>query len=301
MNNEVIMEDEIDLRELFSTIYKNKFKIFFLTFIITSLTVVYTLSIPNSYKSQTKLVSQTQAKPTLGGLGALAGMAGIDLGGSGDIDAVTSLETILTDYSFEQYMIKKYNLIDKFVPKHDNLVFALAYDDVYNMLHTKSSKSDVTLEEKTYNTYKEILKTISISSDKKSGLITLSAESNDRFLAKKLVEIYLKELSDRMQKLDMQSVNKQIEFYNNELNNITDISIREQLGELVTGLLQKKVLSKANEYYNVKQLTKPQVAYIKDKTKPKRSLIVVVAFITSIILGIFAVFFIEFIKKNEED
>ena len=301
MNNEVIMEDEIDLRELFSTIYKNKFKIFFLTFIITSLTVVYTLSIPNSYKSQTKLVSQTQAKPTLGGLGALAGMAGIDLGGSGNIDAVTSLETILTDYSFEQYMIKKYNLIDKFVPKHDNLVFALAYDDVYNMLHTKSSKSDVTLEEKTYNTYKEILKTISISSDKKSGLITLSAESNDRFLAKKLVEIYLKELSDRMQKLDMQSVNKQIEFYNNELNNITDISIREQLGELVTGLLQKKVLSKANEYYNVKQLTKPQVAYIKDKTKPKRSLIVVVAFITSIILGIFAVFFIEFIKKNEED
>ncbi len=50
----------------------------------------------------------------------------------------------------------------------------------------------------------------------------------------------------------------------------------------------------------VKQLTKPQVAYIKDKAGPKRALIIIVAFITSIILGIFFIFFREFIKGTEE-
>lgn len=304
--NQEILEDEIDLRELFNTINKNRVKIFILTLIITSLAVIYALSIPNSYKSQTILVPQTEAKPSLGGLSALAGMAGVDLGGSGQIDAATSFETILKDYSFEQYMIEKYNLIDKFTLKQENLVFALSFDGFYNMFHFESSEDSVNedsvnIEEKTYSTYQEILTTLSISTDKKSGLITLSAESIDRFLSKELVEIYLVELTNYLRKTEMQNVDKQIKFYKNEFNNIADISIKTQLGNLAAGLLQKKVLAEANEYYNVKQLTKPQVAYIRDKTKPKRSLIVIVAFITSIILGIFAVFFLEFIRSEDID
>ena len=299
--NQEILEDEIDLRELFNTINKNRVKIFILTLIITSLAVIYALSIPNSYKSQTILVPQTEAKPSLGGLSALAGMAGVDLGGSGQIDAATSFETILKDYSFEQYMIEKYNLIDKFTLKQENLVFALSFDGFYNMFHFESSEDSVNIEEKTYSTYQKILTTLSISTDKKSGLITLSAESIDRFLSKELVEIYLVELTNYLRKTEMQNVDKQIKFYKNEFNNIADISIKTQLGNLAAGLLQKKVLAEANEYYNVKQLTKPQVAYIRDKTKPKRSLIVIVSFITSIILGIFAVFFLEFIRSEDID
>ena len=304
--NQEILEDEIDLRELFNTINKNRVKIFILTLIITSLAVIYALSIPNSYKSQTILVPQTEAKPSLGGLSTLAGMAGVDLGGSGQIDAATSFETILKDYSFEQYMIEKYNLIDKFTLKQENLVFALSFDGFYNMFHFESSEDSVNedsvnIEEKTYSTYQKILTTLSISTDKKSGLITLSAESIDRFLSKELVEIYLVELTNYLRKTEMQNVDKQIKFYKNEFNNIADISIKTQLGNLAAGLLQKKVLAEANEYYNVKQLTKPQVAYIRDKTKPKRSLIVIVSFITSIILGIFAVFFLEFIRSEDID
>jgi uncharacterized protein involved in exopolysaccharide biosynthesis len=45
----------------------------------------------------------------------------------------------------------------------------------------------------------------------------------------------------------------------------------------------------------------PEVPYIKDKTGPKRGLVVVVAFITSIILGIFAIFFIEFLRGNNDE
>ena len=304
--NQEILEDEIDVRELFNTINKNRVKIFILTLIITSLAVIYALSIPNSYKSQTILVPQTEAKPSLGGLSALAGMAGVDLGGSGQIDAATSFETILKDYSFEQYMIEKYNLIDKFTLKQENLVFALSFDGFYNMFHFESSEDSVNedsvnIEEKTYSTYQKILTTLSISTDKKSGLITLSAESIDKFLSKELVEIYLVELTNYLRKTEMQNVDKQIKFYKNEFNNIADISIKTQLGNLAAGLLQKKVLAEANEYYNVKQLTKPQVAYIRDKTKPKRSLIVIVSFITSIILGIFAVFFLEFIRSEDID
>ena len=299
-NNNFIQEDEIDLKELFSTIWNNKFKIAFFTFVVTSLTIIYTLSIPNSYKSSTFLVPQTQAKPSLGGLSALAGIAGIDLGGSGNIDAVTSFNTILNDFAFQKTMIKKYNLNEKLIPNESNLVFALGYDGIYKMLNKKSEKKiEKSKEEITYDTYKLIIKMISISSDKKSGIISLVVESNDRFLAKELVNIYLVELTSYLRKMEMQDVDKQIKYYNQELEKTDELSMKDQLGQLASGLVQKKVLSQANEYYNVKQLTKPQVAYIKEKSKPKRGLIVIVSFITSIILGIFMIFFLEFIKKDE--
>jgi len=140
-----------------------------------------------------------------------------------------------------------------------------------------------------------------ISSDKKSGVISLSVESTDRFLAKELVDIYLVELTSYLRMIEMQDVEKQINFYNTEMENTEELSMKEQLGQLASGLVQKKVLSMANEYYNVKQLTLSQVAYIKEKSKPKRGLIVVVSFVTSIILGIFLVFFLEFIRKDDEN
>jgi len=295
-----IQEDEIDLRELFSTIWRNKLKIIFFTFIITSLSIVYTLSIPNSYKSETSLVPQTQNKPSLGGLGALAGMAGISLGSSsGDIDTVTSFNTILNDFEFQKKVIEKYDLIKKIIPKEENLVFAMGIDDIYKFFHkNNTTKEVVSKEELLFETYKTILKTVSISSDKKSGIITLSAQSYDRYLAKELVQIYLKELTTHLREVEMRDTQKQIDYYTKEMQLIDEVAMKEQLGQLASSLIQKKVLSMANELYNVKQFTKPQVAYIKDKSKPKRALIVIVAFITSIILGIFMVFFLEFIKEK---
>ena len=44
-----------------------------------------------------------------------------------------------------------------------------------------------------------------------------------------------------------------------------------------------------------------EFTYIKEKTEPKRALILVVSFVTSLILGIFMAFFLEFIKSNKND
>ncbi len=301
-NINYIEEDEIDLRELFATIWSNKFKIIFFTFIVTSLTIVYALKIPNSYKSSVILAPQEQSKGmSLGGLSALAGMAGINLGG-GSMDAYNSLNTIINNYGFQKMLIKKYNLSEKLTKKEmdKNLVFALGYRGIYD-LFSSNKKGDKTQDEIEFDTIKQLKKIISLSSDKKSGAITLSATLPDRFLAKKLVEIYLSESTAYLRKLDMQDINKKIKYYKNELANISDIELKTQISQLMSALVQKRVLSNASEFYVVKEMTKPEVAYIKDKAKPKRALIVIVGFITSIILAIFLVFFLEFLKNNKEE
>jgi len=300
-NNNCIDEDEIDLRELFSTIWANKFKIAIFTFIVTSLTILYVLTRPNQYTSSTILAPQGQTKSvSLGGLSSLASMAGVNIGGGGVMDAYHSLKIILGSYTFEKMMVKKYHLISLLSTSNmkKEFVFPFGYSGMYDLFHS-SKKSNKSYADKEYATIKKLKKIISISNSKKSGAITMSAKLPDRFLAKKLLDIYLKSSTAYLRTIDMKNIKQKIKYYQKELATTNNIQLKTQISQYIASLMQKEVFANANPYYIVKQITKPSVAYIKAKTGPKRALIVIVAFITSIILAIFGVFFMEFLKNEK--
>lgn len=294
-------EDEIDLRELFATIGKYKWKLFAFTATVVTLVLIYLLATPNSYTSKAVLAPQGQSKGvSLGGLGALASMAGISVGGA-QVDAFTSLKTILEDYEFQKEVIEKYHLLDRWYDENltKQYVFPFGFDTLYQLFHFKHEYKDH--EKELYGLYKTLKKEVEITSDKKSGAITLSATHPNRFFAKELVTIYLDESVDRLRRHEMQDIDKKINYYERALEKADNVQLREQLSQLISSLIQKKVLAQSNRYYNVTPIIMPAVPNIYDKTKPKRGLILVVATITSLILGIFGIFFFEFLKSNSEE
>lgn len=301
---EYLQEDEIDLRELWTTVMKYKREIIKFSAVITLLALVYALSIPNSYKSYTLLSPQEQAKPSLGGgLAALAGMAGVSLGG-GSADASTSLETFLKDYDFNKMVIEKHGLVDRISgsAQGKNMVFAFGFGGIHWLLSGSDSQDDkVNQAEKVYGAFKALQGIMSLSSDKKTGLITLSATAQDRFLAKELVEIYLKELTTYLKQMEIKEVLKKIKFYKQELVTTNDIQLKTQISSLLGSLVQKRVLSNSNEFYVVSQMIAPRVAHVSEKTKPKRSLILILAMIMSLMVGVFGAFFKEFLDKSRQN
>lgn len=284
-------EDEIDLRELFQTIKKYIKQIGIFVIATTSITLLYVLSLPNTYTSATM--------SSLGGLSALAGMAGIDIGGGSEVGTYDYLNTILKDYNFNIALIEKYNLDKKIDGNSQNFVFALGFRGVYNLFKSET-KEEKNKEDVLFETYKKLNETISFTTDKKSGVMTLSAQSPDRFLAKELVDIYLAEMTAYLRALDMQDTEQKIAFYREEMSKKDDVELKKSLATLVSSLIQKSVLSKSSEYYLVKPITKAEVLHVKDKTKPKRALILVVSMVTSFILAIFGVFFLEFIRNSKK-
>ena len=113
MNNQqvCIEEDEIDLRELFATIWKHKVFIAIFVFIVTTLSIIYVLSKPNEYKVYTLLAPQEQSKGmNLGGLGALASMAGVNIGGGSGVTPDQAFQTLLDDYPFMKNFMQKYKI-----------------------------------------------------------------------------------------------------------------------------------------------------------------------------------------------
>ena len=299
-------EDEIDLRELGRTIWRYKWGILFFTIVITTLAVLFALSKPNEYESKTLLMPQESAKPSIGGgLAALAGMAGVDVGGGGSPGPEESFNALLSNYDFMKSYVEKYRIYERLESEESkqNHQFAMGDNRVYKFLEgsVQNKENNISKGEQIYNTVQTLSKTITIAADKKSAIITLSAKHPDPYLAKFLVESFLNYASNHLKSKEMKDNRDQIEYYNRALRDTNDIALKVKLAELASALMQKKILSDVNEFYNVKQFTAPEVPYVKDKVGPKRALIVVVALVTSLILGIFLVFFIEFIRNNKKE
>ena len=302
-----IQEDEIDLRKLFQTILKGKITIAMITLLAVILSFIYVLKLPNSYKSQAVLIpSEKQSRNGLGGLGGLAAMAGINIGGGGSMTPDIAFNALLNDYEFMKEFVLK-NKIDEYysnVEYDKNYVFAFGYRGIYDALKPepkdRMNKEGKNTEAKIYYIVKKIKVNFSISSDKKTSLITVSYRDRDREIAPKIIEAFLKDASDYLVKNNLRIINNKLGYFEKELMVAQGFELRQSISAIVSKILEEKVMMQSKTYYQCDILTLPTPSYIKDKTKPKRSRILVVSFITSIILGIFLVLFLEFIKKEEE-
>ncbi len=104
-----IAEDEIDLRELFATIWRHKLFIFLFTFLVTSVVVIIAYRMPKYYKTTTVIEVKPKSDNkssgiSLGGLGGLAALAGISTGGAGGSDAATDAAK-MTLYRTNKYIL----------------------------------------------------------------------------------------------------------------------------------------------------------------------------------------------------
>ncbi|WP_029864311.1 Wzz/FepE/Etk N-terminal domain-containing protein, partial [Vibrio parahaemolyticus] len=112
--------DEIDLRELFDALWKGKWIIIVTTIVFAVGAVLYSLSLPNIYKSDALLAPAesssggglSQMASQLGGLAALAGV---------NLDAGESSQTDLA-----VQVMKSRQFVEAFISKHDLLVPLMA-------------------------------------------------------------------------------------------------------------------------------------------------------------------------------
>lgn len=287
VHSDPYMEDEIDLIELFALIWRRKIIIFAVVFVVSVLSVIITLQMDNIYESKAVLKPSegetSKLSSLMGNLGGLASLAGISVGGGDNI--YSAMENLINNKEFIAQIVKKYQL--------EKNLFGEKYQDVI-------SSEDFKPNYKFY-VFKVVKDIVSLSQDKKSNYISLSVQNADPEFAKKFVEILLSELSEKIKKTELENIDEKITNFKSEMENSADITLKTKLAEVISSLIQSKVISKAQKYYGFTIISEPYVPDLKDKIKPKRSLICIVAFVTSFMLAVFLVFLIEFIKNIPEE
>lgn len=160
-------DDEIDLYELWLTLKKRKSVIIGLFIFAVFATAVISFVMTPIYRSTASVIPVSGSQSPLGNLAGLAAMAGISIGQS---DESQKIMAVLKSRTIKENVIKRLNLI--------NVILDEVPEDRDPMNVAIEVLDDM----------------VSISDDKKTGVISISVDFKDPQIAKNIADAYVDEL-----------------------------------------------------------------------------------------------------------
>ncbi len=278
-------KDEIDLLELIRTLLKAWKTIFGMTVVCTGLAVAYAFYIPEAFKAETLLASAQEersvsgASSALGEFGGLATMAGITIPADSNIERV--LATLKTRVFLSEFIREK-NLLP--------LIFDEFWDETSKSWKLTADQEAFTTEDGIH----PLQGAIEVDQDS-SGLITLSISWKDPGIAAQWANDLVKQLNEQLREQAIAESKKRVGYLEQELAKTTLKDMRDVLYNLLESEKQKAMLANVNEDFAL-EVVDPAVAP-ENREKPKRKIIVVLGGVCGGFLGIFAVFFAQFLQK----
>ena len=303
---QVHYDDEINLRELFTVLWVDKIKIISVTAIFAILSVFYALSVPNQYKASALLVPAQQQAGGISGalaqLGGIASLAGVSLG-SGDSSESQIAQRIMQSWSFIDDFIKSNNLeIDIFAAEGwDRASGKLNIDeDLYNsgttqwlVKNEETNKVGMPSSWRLFETFTEIL---SVSEDKKTGLVSMSIEYYSPQIAKQWLDMYISAINKHMQERQMEKVTRNIEYLEAQIAKTTIAEMQEVFYTIIEEQLKSKMLAEANPDYAFVSVSPSMVP--EQKSQPKRALICILGTLLGAMLSVLLVLIMHHARKS---
>ena len=294
-------DDEIDLRELFATLWRGKWIIILFTIVFAAVGVFYALSKPDIYQSSV-LLAPTQDEGGAGGLGGLASLAGISLGGGG-ANQTAMAKAVLQSRAFLAGFIDRHNLS---IP----LVATKAWDienekwvinrEVYNpetgeWLTDEQGESLMPTDWDMVKTFKEGY--LSLTNDEETGMVTLNIKSQSPPVAKEWAEKLVHDINEHMREQDVKEAEARIAYLEGKLQETNIAGMQQVFYQLIESETRTVMLANAQNEYIFKTVDPAVVP--QEKSEPKRALIAIVATMLGGMLGVFTVFVIAFIRSGK--
>jgi uncharacterized protein involved in exopolysaccharide biosynthesis len=277
-------EDEIDLLELIRTLLHAWKTIVGITIVCVGLAITYALLVSDVFKAETLLAPVSEEKSgassALSQFGGLAAIAGISIPSDSNVEQVVAT---LNSRKFLRQYIEGKNLLP------------VLFEDIWDAESQSwlvQTQDDEPTEQKAADAFKEIL---SVDEDKKSGLITLSISWKNPVVAAEWANDLVKQLNEQLREKAIADSQKRVGYLEQELAKTTLQDMRAVLYNLLESEKQKAMLANVNEDFAL-EVIDPAVAP-ETREKPKRQLIVALGGICGGFLGIFAVFFGQFLQK----
>jgi len=279
-----IEENEIDLLELIRTLLQSWKLIVGITIISTGLAVTHALLSPEVFKAETLLAPTQDEKSgvssSIGQFGGLAAMAGIS------IPSDSNTEQVIATLESRKFLTLFIN---------NNKLLPVLFENLWNAEKQVWILETDQEEPSPNDGYSALGGAITIDEDKKSGLITLSILWRDPEIAAQWANDLVKQLNEQLRAQAIQDSKKRVGYLEQELAKTTLKDMREVLYSLLESEKQKAMLANVNEDFAL-EVIDPAVAP-EVREKPKRKLIVALGGVSGGFLGVFAVFFLQFLEK----
>jgi uncharacterized protein involved in exopolysaccharide biosynthesis len=297
-------DDEIDLRELFATLWRGKWIIILVTVVFAVAGVFYAISQPNIYQASVLLApAQDEGGAGISGqLGGLASLAGISLGGGGSNQTVIA-KAVLQSRAFLTDFIHRHNLVIPLmategwdIENEQWVVNREIYNpDTGEWLANEEGES---LEPTDWDMVKQFKEShLNLSTNDDIGMVTLNIKSQAPPVAKAWAEKLVHDINEHMRAQDVQEAEARIAFLEQKLRETNIAGMQQVFYQLIESETRTVMLANAQSEYIFKTVDPAVVP--QEKSGPKRALIAVVATMLGGMLGVFTVFILAFVRSGK--
>ena len=268
--------------------------------------VIYALSVPNQYKA-TALLAPAQSdggglSGALGQLGGLASLAGVSLGGGESGEA-----------QIAQEIMKSWSYIEGFIADNNIAVEVYAaegWSKGSNTLQINNDAYDAETAEwlledesgaiklpSSWQLFQAFSGMLSVSEDKKSGLVSVSIEYYSPQIAKQWVDMYVESINRFMQQRQIDKVTRNIAYLQEQIEKTAIAEMQEVFYTIIEEQTKNKMLAEASPDYVFVAVGPSMVPEL--KSQPKRALICILGTLLGGMLSVLLVLIMHYTKKSD--
>ncbi|MDP5328187.1 MAG: Wzz/FepE/Etk N-terminal domain-containing protein [Litorivicinaceae bacterium] len=300
-------DDEIDLFELFQTLWSGKWWILLTTMLSAGGAVGISLQLPNIYVVEAKIapvsgegggVSQLMAQ-----YGGLASLAGISLPSSSGSEADLLLE-IMQSRAFVGDFIERHGLAPRLVAlkTYDPSTLSDALDpEVYDAATgqwVRVVEPPRGAEPSRQELYEAFSGALNVSVAKGSTVKNLSFEHQSPVLGAEVLTLLIQDIDDYARAKDRTQSESSIAYLEAKLEETRLVDLQNVLYQMIESQTKTLMLAEVNPDYAFRVIDPPIVPEL--KSKPKRSLIVVIATLAGGMVGVLFVLIRSAIRHRRE-
>ncbi|MHB8108682.1 MAG: YveK family protein [Syntrophorhabdaceae bacterium] len=266
-------EPDINLIDLLKIILKHKKLITYIVIISVLCTAAISLLMTKIYESRA-MITPVEAPAAQSGMAAIAAQFGVMTPQSSNVSEIVGL---LKSNILMQKVMEKGKFYDIFFDKDD-----------------LKGKTDNEKLWKAIRLLKEDI--LKITENKKENIITISAQYKDPVVAQKIASITLTELTEYMTTEAKRVAEANKVNLDSQMVTTADPFVRQKIYALIAQQIETSMMAAAKENFAFKIIDPPMVP--DKKSKPKRTVMVLISFVVSLFLGILLAFAKEHSQKN---
>jgi len=293
------IDDEIDLKELFFTLWGSKFLIIFTVGIFAAIAVLYALSLPNVYQSTAMLAPKSKSSGISASLqqyAGLASLAGVSIPGGETSESALALELIRSKSFFEDYLYEEILVELMAVNGWDSGSGQLSIDnDIYDVkaqAWVREAQPPRATKPHLDEAFAQYSRCVSVSSDAKSGLATLNVKHFSPIVAQNWANLIINRLNESLKSQKVAEANAAIAYLVEQSKQTSLVKMDEVFSRLIEDQTQTIMLASVSDNFLFNIIQRPDAPLL--KSEPKRALICVLGTLLGGMVSVLVVLVLHF-------
>jgi len=275
-------ENEINLGVYFAILRKQWWKICGISLVVGVATLLYMFTKPNLYRSTAVIMPAADEGKQSPALGALVSM-GISVGGPSKVE---DLEVLFKSNDLTARVFNRHN--------HWSVLLGDAYDPSTGMVRPsrfslERGKGKAPKPAGDWDAVRAASKAMVVTTNRRSGSLTLSFESTSAQESAAIVKDFLDEAKNRLQEEAFDRATKNKKFIEEQISRTIDPLTRDRLYGLLGQEVEREMMARNREQFGFRVIDSPRVP--DKKTGPSRIRITVtVSFLGFLVACIYFLF-----------